>query len=249
MVDEMVEPSPAMVRSNTDAQEKWTPGALSRAPMTRPFEQTGGVDETAVVDRARNGDFRAFTELVERYEASILRLTRHFTRSQWDAEEALQGTFLEAYENLGELRGSSEFRPWLIRIAVRQALMRPRAQNKDRAVSLDELFDVEEETVTRETVIWKDIPESICSLEENREIPDRALESLRPVLRAVFILRDMEGIRTEDTAAMLHLPVQAVRRRLLRARMQLRERLSPYFKRDTSEARAGQTQFRPPALS
>jgi RNA polymerase sigma-70 factor (ECF subfamily) len=196
------------------------------------LEQTGGFDETAVMDRARNGDFRAFTELVERHEASILRLTHHFTRSQGDAEEVLQGTFLEAYENLGELRGDSEFRPWLIRIAVRQALMRPGSRNKDRAVSLDETFDVGEETVTREG-----------------EIPDRALESLRPVLRAVFVLRDMEGICTEDTAAMLHLPVQAVRRRLLRARMQLRERLSPYFKRKSSEAQAGQTQFRPPALS
>jgi RNA polymerase sigma-70 factor (ECF subfamily) len=161
----------------------------------------------------------------------------------------LQGTFIEAYEDLGELRGDFEFRPWLIRIAVRQALMRPRAQNKDRTVSLDEPFDVEEETVPREAMIWEDIPESICSLKKNREILDRALESLRPVLRAAFALRDMEGICTEDTAAMLHLPVRAVRHRLLRARMQLRERLSPYFKRKSSEAQAEQTQFRPPALA
>lgn len=249
MVDEMVEPSPAMVRSNTGAQENWTPGAVSRVPMTRPFGQTGGFNETAVVDRARDGDFRAFTELVERYEASIFRLTRHFTRSQGDAEEVLQGTFLEAYENLGELRDGSEFRPWLICIAVRQALMRPDERKKDMAVSLDGPFGVEEETATREAVIWEDIPEQVFSLEKNREIPDRALESLRPVLRAVFALRDVEGIRTEDTAAMLHMPVQAVRRRLLRARMQLRERLSPYFNRESSETQAGQTQFRPPALA
>ena len=245
----MVELSPAMVRSDTCAQEKWTPGAVSRVPMTRPLEQTGGFDETAVVDRARNGDFRAFAELVERYEASIFRLTRHFTRSQGDAEEVLQGTFLEAYENLGELQDGSEFRPWLICIAVRQALMRSDERTKDMAVSLDEPFEVEEETATGEAVIWEDISESVCSPEKNREIPDRALENLRPVLRAVFALRDMEGIRTEDTAAMLDMPVQAVRRRLLRARMQLRESLSPYFKRKSSEAQAGQTQFRPPALS
>jgi RNA polymerase sigma-70 factor (ECF subfamily) len=178
--------------------------------MTHPLEQTGGFDETAVVDRARNGDFRAFAELVERYEAGILQLTRHFTGSQRDAEEALQGTFIEAYEDLGELRGDSEFRSWLIRIAVRRARMRPGARKKDRAARLDEPFDAEAEIVTREG-----------------GIPDRALESLHPALRAVFVLRDMEGIRTEDTAAMLNLPVRAVRRRLLRARMQLREKLSP----------------------
>ncbi len=192
--------------------------------MTRHLEQTGGFDETAVVKRARNGDFRAFTELVERYEASIFRLTRHFTRSQSEAEEALQKTFLEAWEKLGALRGDSGFRPWLIRIAVRQALTRPRAHRDGRTAWPDEPVEVEGE-------------------------PDRALESLHPDLRAVFVLRDVEGIRTEDTAAMLRLTVQAVRGRLLRARMQMQERLSPYFKRNSSEAQTGQTQFRPPVWS
>ena len=226
MVDEMVESSPRMLRSNPVAREERAPGAVSRTPMTCHLEQTGGFDETAVVNRARNGDFPAFTELVERYEASVFQLTRHFTRSQEDAEEILQGTFLEAHGALGELRGDSEFRPWLIRIAVRQALMRLRARRKDRDVGPDG-----------------------PPLERNREVPDRALESLHPVLRAVFVLRDMEGIRTEDTAAMVRLPVHAVRRRLLRARMQLRERLSPYLKRESSEAQAGRTQFRQPGLS
>jgi RNA polymerase sigma-70 factor (ECF subfamily) len=198
--------------------------------MTSPLERTGSFDETAVVDRARNGDFRAFTELVERYAATVLRLTRHITGSQGEAEEALQGTFLEAYEELSELRGNCEFRPWLIRIAARQALTRPGAPRKDRAASLDEPFEVEGAILTQ-------------------DIPDRALESLHPGLRAVFVLRDMEGIRTEDTAAILHLPVQEVRRLLLWARMQLRERLSPYFMGESSETRAGQTQFRPPAFS
>ena len=127
MVAEMVETSPAMAKRDLGPQDRRTPGAVSRTPMTRHLEQTGGFDETAVVNRARNGDFRAFTELVERYEASIFRLTRHFTRSQSEAEEALQETFLEAWEDLGELRGDSGFRPWLIRIAVRQARMRLRA--------------------------------------------------------------------------------------------------------------------------
>lgn len=181
------------------------------------MEQTCGFDETVVVDRARQGDFCAFAELVERYEASVFRLARHFTRSQGDAEEVLQRAFLEAYEGLGELPGEAEFHPWLIRIVVSQALMRPRPRKKDRAVSPDTPFEV-----------------------KNREILDRALESLRPVLRAVFVLRDMEGIRTEDTAAMLRLPVPVVRRRLLRARMQLRVRLSPYFNGKPPEAEAGQ---------
>jgi RNA polymerase sigma-70 factor (ECF subfamily) len=170
------------------------------------MEQTRGFDETVVVDRARHGDFRAFAELVERYEAGVFRLARHLTRSQGDAEEVLQRTFLEAYEGLGELPGGSEFHPWLIRIVVSQALMRPRPRKEDRAVSPDKPFEV-----------------------KNGKIPDRALGSLRPVLRAVFVLRDMEGMCVEDTAAMLHMPARAVQRRLLRARLQLRERLIPYF--------------------
>ena len=185
LVAEMVETSPAMAKGNMGTQDKRAPGAVSRTPIARPLGQTDGFDETAVVDRARNGDFRAFSELVERNGASVFQLTRHLTRNQEDAEEVLQGTFLEAYENLGELRGNSGFRPWLVRIAVRRALMRPGARRKGPGCLAGRAFEAEEKAATREA----------------RDSRTAHLESLRPVLRAVFLLRDMEGIRTEDTAA------------------------------------------------
>jgi len=191
----------------------------------------GREDDAALVSRAQAGDESAFAELVGRYERSIFRLARNITQSAEDAEDVLQETFLKAYEHLEEFRGDSKFYTWLVRIAVNQALMKLRKRKSDRAVSLDETIDTGDDTVVREIAVWAGDPEQLYSQEELRNILASAIDSLPPVFRTVFALRDIEELSTEETAQILNLSVPAVKSRLLRARLRLREKLTRYFKR------------------
>jgi len=188
-------------------------------------------EEQALVDRARNGDAAAFTELVERYERKIYRLAKHITQHDEDAEDVLQESFMKAYSNLDSFQGQSKFYTWLVRIAVNEALMKLRKRKSDRTVSMDEPHETEEDTVTREIAVWEDDPEKKYSREELREILARAVDSLKPGFRTVFVLRDIEELSTEETAEALGISVPAVKSRLLRARLQLRERLTRLFRR------------------
>jgi RNA polymerase sigma-70 factor (ECF subfamily) len=191
-------------------------------------EQT---DELALVDRSRAGDASAFSELVERYERKIYRLAKHITQNDEDAEDVLQESFMKAYTHLDSFQGDSKFYTWLVRIAVNEALMKLRKRKTDRTVSLDEPQDTGEDLVAREIAVWDDDPEKKYSREELADILDKAVQSLKPSFRTVFVLRDIEELSTEDTAETLGISVPAVKSRLLRARLQLRERLTRYFRR------------------
>ena len=207
----------------------------SHKRMVQPAEQATSDPEAPLVARARSGDAEAFTTLVNRYERRIFRLAHHITQNPEDAEDVLQETFMRAYEHLGDFQGHSKFYTWLVRIAVNQALMKLRRRRTDRSVSLDETFDTGEETVTREIAVWEGNPEQRYSQEEIRGILAKAVESLPPIFRAVFVLRDVEELSTEETAAALSLSIPAVKTRLLRARLQLREKLTRHFKRKVED--------------
>jgi len=196
-----------------------------------PPAQSGVFDESAFVTRAKLGDTAAFAELVSQYERKIFRLAKHITQNDEDAEDVLQESFLKAYEHLGDFQGNSKFYTWIVRIAVNEALMKLRKRKTDRTVSLDESIDLGEEPVVREIAVWEDNPEQRYSQTELREILDNAIDSLRPAFRTVFVLRDVEDLSTEETAAVLNLSIPAVKSRLLRARLQLREKLTRFFRR------------------
>src|SRR3954451_9607361 len=188
-------------------------------------------DEAPLVERARSGDAAAFSELVNRYERKIFRLAKHITQNDEDAEDVLQEAFLKAYSHLNYFQGQSKFYTWIVRIAVNEALMKLRKRKSDRTVSLDEPTDTGEETVVREIAVWEDNPEQKYSREELRDILQKAVDSLKPAFRTVFVLRDMEDLSTEETASALGISIPAVKSRLLRARLQLREKLSKFFRR------------------
>ena len=200
-----------------------------------PVPSQAGFDEAPFVAQARKGDDRAFAELVKRYEAKIFRLAQHITQNREDAEDVLQETFLRAYEHLDQFQGNSKFYTWIVRIAVNQALMKLRRRRTDKSVSLDESIDTGEDTVTREIAAWDEDPEQRFSREELGEILDSAIQTLAPTYRSVFLLRDVDDLSTEETAEALGLSVPAVKSRLLRARLQLREKLTRYFKRKGDE--------------
>ncbi len=188
-------------------------------------------DDTALVNLARDGDTSAFEQLVSRYERKIYRLARHITDSESDAEDVLQETFLKAYGHLDGFQGNSKFYTWLVRIAVNESLMKLRKRKSGRTVSLDEPSDNGDEPLVREVAVWEGNPEEQYSNEELRSILEKAIQSLKPAFRTVFVLRDVEELSTEETAAALDLSIPAVKSRLLRARLELRERLTRIFRK------------------
>src|SRR5438477_5709371 len=197
-----------------------------------------GIDESALVTQAREGDLQAFTNLVQRYDGKIFRLAMHVTQNREDAEDVLQETFMKAYEHLDQFKGNSKFYTWIVRIAVNQALMKLRKRKTDKTVSMDETIDTGEDTVAREIAAWDENPEERYSREELNEILETAIEDLAAPYRTVFVLRDIEELSTEETAEALNLSIPAVKSRLLRARLQLRERLTRFFKRKGDDASA-----------
>src|SRR5712671_1982642 len=188
-------------------------------------------EELALVQSAKGGDVSAFEELVRRYDRNVFRIAQHITQNREDAEDVVQDAFLKAYSNLNQFQGQSKFYTWLVRIAVNEALMKLRRRRPERTVSLDEEVKTEEDSVPREVADWSPNPEQQYSQAELREILSKTIQGLPPGFRTVFVLRDVEGLSTEETADALDLSIPAVKSRLLRARLQLRERLSRYFQR------------------
>jgi RNA polymerase sigma-70 factor (ECF subfamily) len=192
-------------------------------------------EELALVRKAKQGDDSAFEELVRRYDRNVFRIAQHITQNREDAEDVVQEAFLKAYGNLAKFQEQSKFYTWLVRIAVNEALMKLRRRKPERTVSLDEDIKTEDDSLPREIADWSPNPEQQYTQAELREILSKTIQGLPPGFRTVFVLRDVEGLSTEETAAALELSVPAVKSRLLRARLQLRERLGRYFQRRDNE--------------
>jgi RNA polymerase sigma-70 factor (ECF subfamily) len=187
-------------------------------------------DEPSLVAAAKSGDISAFETLVGRYERKIFRLTQNITQNKEDAEDAMQEAFLKAFEHLGEFQGNSRFYTWLVRIAVNQALMKLR-KRRPNLVSLDEEIETGEDSMPREVEDWGPSPEERYEQTELGSILSTVIGELDPSFRIVFQLRDIEQLSTEETAEALDLSVPAVKSRLLRARLKLRQKLGRYFQR------------------
>jgi RNA polymerase sigma-70 factor (ECF subfamily) len=187
-------------------------------------------DEGALVAAAKGGDITAFETLVGRYERKIFRLAQNITQNKEDAEDVMQEAFLKSYQHLDEFQGNSRFYTWLVRIAVNQALMKLRKRRPNQ-VSLDEDVDTGEDTIPREVEDWGPSPEDRYEQNELGDILSTTIAELEPPFRIVFQLRDIEELSTEETAEALGLSIPAVKSRLLRARLKLRQKLNRHFKR------------------
>ena len=190
-------------------------------------------DDLDLVHASKNGDVAAFEQLVKRYDRKLLRIAHNVTHNTEDSQDAVQETFLKAFQHLGQFREDSKFSTWLIRITVNQSLMKLR-KRATRDVSLDEDFQADGDMLPMEAADWAPNPEQLYWASELRNILVNTLSELRPVLRAVFVLRDIEGLSTDQTAEVLNLSHTAVKARLWRARLQLRERLNKYFGKRTT---------------
>jgi RNA polymerase sigma-70 factor (ECF subfamily) len=203
--------------------------------MTANSTQYGALEEASndleLVHAAKNGDMSAFERLVERYDTRLLRIAQNVTHNREDAQDAVQEAFLKAFQHLDGFREDSKFSTWLIRITVNQALMKLRKQRSMREESLDEDYQGDENRLPREVADWSPSPEERYRSSELRGILITTLQELSPILRAVFVLRDMEGCSIVQTAEILGLSQTAVKARLWRARLQLREKLAAYFQK------------------
>jgi RNA polymerase sigma-70 factor, ECF subfamily len=201
-------------------------------------------DDFDLVQAGRNGDVAAFEQLVKRYDRTLLRIALSVTHNREDSQDVVQETFLKAYQHLGDFRGDSKFSTWLIRITVNQSLMKLRRQRAIREESLDEDFGTDEDVLPREVIDWAPDPEQLYRTSELRRILIKTIEELPPILRTVFVLQDLEGLSTDQTAEALNLSQSAVKSRLWRARMQLRERLNKYFGKSADSAQAKSTLYK-----
>ncbi len=184
-------------------------------------------DEELVV-AAQQGDDAAFAELVRRYENRVYTLALRMVRDPVEAEDILQETFIGVLRGMKSFRAESTFATWLYRIAYNATLMKLRRPTV--AVSLDESIEAgEQEEMPRELTDWSHDPEAEVLNQETKAEMDAAVAALPETLRAVFVLRDVNQLSTEETASVLNISPQAVKTRLHRARLMLREHLAHYF--------------------
>jgi RNA polymerase sigma-70 factor (ECF subfamily) len=181
------------------------------------------------LEALRAGNRAELARVVEAYSGSIYRLANKMLQNPQDAEDVLQETFIKAMRGLPGFDGRSSLSTWLYRIATNEALMALR-RRKHVTVSIDEPAEGEDaEQEAMQIMDWCCLPEKeLLSAEARREL-DRAVEGLPHSLRVVFVLRDLEGLSTQETAEVLDLSEMAVKTRLSRARLKLRQELTGYY--------------------
>lgn len=209
-------------------QKQQTPEEFNRHMSDSP-QALLAKDELALVTEAKAGNYAAFEELVNRYEKKIYRLGLNITGNPEDAEEVLQETFLKAFQHLPQFREDSRFYTWIVRIAVNEGLMKLRKRRSDRSVPMEDSQDDEGNVMVREFADWRPNPEQQYERAELETILTNAARSLPATFRTVFFLRDVEGLSTQETADLLNLTVSAVKARLFRARLHLRDELTKVF--------------------
>ncbi len=186
-------------------------------------------NDQAFLEALRMGDKKAFAILVETNSEAIYRVALRMLNDPEDAEDILQETFIKAYRSLPNFEGRSQLSTWLYRIAVNEALMMIRKRKLD-TISINQDYETDEgDFIPQQIVDWCCLPEKELINNESRQQISWAIKKLSPSNRAVFILRDLSGLSTRDTAEVLDISEAAVKTRLLRSRLEMREHLSSYY--------------------
>ena len=204
--------------------------------MARHLEADPG--DAELVARLKQGDREALAGLLRRYQGKVYRLAMNMTRSPQDAEEVTQDVFLAVYRKIGEFDGRAAFSTWLYRVASNAALMKLRGRRSEPHLSIEEEGPAfaPDGHHARPVADWSELPEDRLLSAERRRVLGQAIEALPPDYKAVVVLRDIEGLSNQEVAEVLGATVLAVKSRLHRARLALRERLAAYF--EAGRARA-----------
>lgn len=197
-------------------------------------ERPPDTDDADLVRRAAGGDDEAFEELMNRHQYRVYHHALRMMGNSQDAEEVLQDTFVQAYRNLAKFEQRSRFSTWIYRIATNEALMRLRKARRKREISLDDALGergAEEIRDFARSALDEVLDAEVSSLLE------RALAELPEEYRAVFVMRDIDGLSNAEVAEVLDISVPAVKSRLHRSRLFLRDRLSQMYREGKSQPR------------
>ncbi|HYP09232.1 MAG TPA: sigma-70 family RNA polymerase sigma factor [Bryobacteraceae bacterium] len=190
---------------------------MQNHPITQPREDEG------LVILAQQGDNAAFAQLVERHYGACLKLAKSILRDKEDAEDEVQNACWKAYEHIGQFQRDAKFSTWLTRIVVNQCLMRLRQQRRQKMVYVEDT--VGEETRVMDLPCERVSPEAEFGQSQVAQVLRKEIRCIPPLLRNVFLLRDVEQLPMEDVAHKLGISVAAAKSRLLRARLEIRHRL------------------------
>lgn len=186
--------------------------------------------DAVLISRIKKGDERAFSALVQRYEQTVWGFAFKLCRDKEKAEESFQDTFVNVFRKIDQFDGRSKFSTWLYSIVANNCLMkRRRRKMEDLLESLDEPPDTDDETVRKQLISWDDTPAEKLLRGELREQLDAAIQKLPDDYRVVFVLRDLEQRTAEETAKITGLSVPAVKSRLRRSRIFLRQQLHAFM--------------------
>jgi RNA polymerase sigma-70 factor (ECF subfamily) len=210
-------------------------------------DDAGEPPDDLLVERSRTGDADAFTTLVDRHQRVVYRLALRMLQNEAEAEEVLQETFLSAWDKLPNFRGDSAFGSWVHRIASNFCLMRLRRRRRapDTVAFTEEAtsdlpagprFTPEGGYETPPASDWSMRADDALHNRQLREALNAAIANLSDDYRVVFLMKDVDGLSNEQIAETLDLSVPAVKSRLHRARLALRERLSEFFARPSGAA-------------
>ncbi len=186
------------------------------------------MNEQEIIERAKKGDPQAQSILVNQYSKRVYNLALRILRNREEAEDVLQETFLTVINKLDTFDGRSSFFTWVYRIATNASLMLLRKKKIRRANFRDNDLDPEQMHLTN-VVDWSQDPTARIENKEIKQRIDEALSTLKEKYKTVFVLRDIEGLSTRETAEILDISEENVKIRLLRARQALRNYLSQYY--------------------
>lgn len=207
---------------------KVSPENLERNEKEKSRENSKAED-LGLIDQIKGGDFGAFEKLVHKYESRIYNHCLKFLNNQEDAEDVLQETFLQVHRALASFRGDSAFSTWLFKIATNGCLMKIRKKKKVDLVSIDKPIEFDGSKLTREITDWSKNPSILHSNDEIKTALNRLMAKLPEDKRVVLALKDMEGFSNLEISHILGMTVAAVKSRLHRARLLMRDSLTKYF--------------------
>jgi RNA polymerase sigma-70 factor (ECF subfamily) len=207
---------------------------MASSPTPTPPAPPGATVATdqELVAKAQAKDYAAFEQLLDRYEDKIFRLAYRFVRNESEAKEILQDTFLTIWRKLDTFKGDAQFSSWLYRVAANAALMRLRSQRRHPEVSTEDLPTGYLDNYGQLPPVienWAKRPDEELASDELRRHIQSAVDALPEIYRTVFLIRDVEGLSTEETAEVLQISVPTVKTRLHRARIALRDAITGYF--------------------
>jgi RNA polymerase sigma-70 factor (ECF subfamily) len=199
---------------------------LNRKPIS-----ARALEEQDLITRILKGERKLFHELVRPYERAVYMTAFAVLRNEADAEDASQETMIKVFTHLGQLNSTEKFRPWLLQIALNEARLKRRSRRDRQYEPLESDQESDEGFMPRDFADWREVPAETLERTEIRQIVNQALQELPPLYREIFVLRDVEQLNVDECMKTLNVSAQVVKVRLHRARLMMREKLAPAFKR------------------